>query len=151
MPVTIPANVFINSPNLTIYHKINSEIHNELLHNEEYMTNGIQFTTDQFHDLSEESDKVELNFLQNNIITVKSHLPNIGYYDIELEASKVTSINESNNFYNWYDNDGNLKGLVIADNVSIRKDLKVRGDITAYANNIFSDIRLNTLYLLLSL
>lgn len=48
----------------------------------------------------------------------------------------------SDKFYNWYDPDGSLKGLVIDDNVSIQGELEVRGNITAFANNIFSDIRL---------
>ena len=48
----------------------------------------------------------------------------------------------SDKFYNWYDPDGSLKGLVINDNVSIRKELKVRYNITAFASSMYSDIRL---------
>lgn len=34
MPVTIDTNVFTNSPNLTIYHKINSDDHNNFNDND---------------------------------------------------------------------------------------------------------------------
>ena len=143
MPVTIESDVFTNFSNLTIYHKINSAAHNDFdlpINIEKHMTNGIRFVTGQLHDLYENTEAQP--FLSTNIITVKSHLPNIGYYDIELDDSQIMSITESDKFYNWYDPNGTLKGLVINDNVSIRKELKVKDNITAFASPMYSDIRL---------
>jgi len=140
MPVTIDTNVFTNSPNLTIYHKINSDDHNNFNDNDgSNLTAGIELSKALSHSASEQQS---LAFIKTNTITVKSHLPNIGYYDITLEDSIPKNIIMSDKFYNWYDPDGSLKGLVIDDNVSIQGELEVRGNITAFANNIFSDIRL---------
>jgi len=141
MPVIINASVFTNSSNLTIYHKINSDYHSNFVDDDGCnLTAGIELTKNELHSLK---GNQEANlFLTTNIITVKSHLPNIGYYDIDLVNSKPKNISMSNKFYNWYDPDGSLKGLVIDDDVSIQGELKVKGDITAFDNNIFSDIRL---------
>lgn len=140
MPVTIGTNVFTDSPNLTIYYKINSDDHSNFNDNDgSNLTAGIELTKNVKHSASEQQS---LAFIKTNTITVKSHLPNIGYYDITLEDSIPINIIRSNSFYNWYDPDGSLKGLVIDDNVSIQGELEVRENITAFANNIFSDIRL---------
>ena len=140
MPVTIGTNVFTDSPNLTIYYKINSDDHSNFNDNDgSNLTAGIELSKDVSHSASENRN---LSFLNTNTITVKSHLPNIGYYDITLKNSKPTNIIISDKFYNWYDPNGSLKGLVIDDNVSIQGELEVRENITAFANNIFSDIRL---------
>lgn len=140
MPVIIDPNVFTDSPNLTIYYKINSDDHNNFNNNDDSnLTAGIELTKNVKHSASEQQS---LAFIKTNTITVKSHLPNIGYYDIELVNSIPKNIIMSDKFYNWYDPDGSLKGLVIDDNVSIQGELEVRGNITAFANNIFSDIRL---------
>lgn len=140
MPVTIGTNVFTDSPNLTIYYKINSDDHSNFNDNDgSNLTAGIELTKNVKHSASEQQS---LAFIKTNTITVKSHLPNIGYYDIELVNSIPKNIIMSDKFYNWYDPDGSLKGLVIDDNVSIQGELEVRENITAFANNIFSDIRL---------
>jgi hypothetical protein len=141
MPVTIGASTITD--NLTIYHKINSADHNNFDNNDgSNLTAGIELTKKVLHSASE-SENLNLSFLNTiNTITVKSHLPNIGYYDIELENSIPNDIIMSDKFYNWYDPDGSLKGLVIDDNVSIKGELKVRGNITAFASPMFSDIRL---------
>ena len=122
MPVTIDTNVFTNSPNLTIYHKINSDDHNNFNDNDgSNLTAGIELSKALSHSASEQQS---LAFIKTNTITVKSHLPNIGYYDITLEDSIPKNIIMSDKFYNWYDPDGSLKGLVIDDNVSIHERLK---------------------------
>lgn len=141
MPVTITSDVFRDSSNLTIYHKINSDDHNNFNDNDgSNLTAGIKLTKDVLHSASKQQN---LSFLNTtNTITVKSHLPNIGYYDIELVNSIPKNIIMSDEFYNWYDSDGSLKGLVIDENVSIRKELQVRDNITAFASPMFSDIRL---------
>jgi hypothetical protein len=140
MPVTIGTNVFTDSPNLTIYYKINSDDHSNFNDNDgSNLTAGIELSKNVKHSASEQQS---LAFIKTNTITVKSHLPNIGYYDIELVNSIPKNIIMSDKFYNWYDPNGSLKGLVIDDNVSIQGELEVRENITAFANNIFSDIRL---------
>lgn len=141
MPVTITPDVFRNSSNLTIYHKINSDDHSNFNDNDgSNLTAGIKLTKDVLHSASKQQN---LSFLNTtNTITVKSHLPNIGYYDIELVNSIPKNIIMSDEFYNWYDSDGSLKGLVINDNVSIQGELQVRDNITAFASPMFSDIRL---------
>lgn len=141
MPVIIDSSVFNDSSNLTIYHKINSDAHSNFKDNDgSNLTAGIKLTKDVSHSASKNQNLIFLN--TTNTIIVKSHLPNIGYYDIKLENSTPTYIIMSKKFYNWYDPDGSLKGLVIDDNVSIRKELEVKGNITAFASPMFSDIRL---------
>ena len=141
MPVTIDQS--LSGDNLTIYYKINSTEHNNFIdNNSSNLTAGIELIKDVKHSAS---DQESLAFLRTNtikVIRVKSHLPSIGYYDIKLEDSQIKSITESNKFYNWYNPNGNLKGLVINDNVSIQGELKVRNNITAFASPMFSDIRL---------
>lgn len=141
MPVTIDQNVL--GDNLTIYYKINSTDHNNFIDNDSSnLTAGIELTKNVEHSASEQLDLEFINTNTINTITVKSHLPSIGYYDIELLNSTPNNITESDKFYNWYDPNGTLKGLVINDDVSIQGELKVRNNITAFATTIFSDIRL---------
>ena len=135
------------SSNITILYKKNSSSHSTIKKiNNEILSDGILISKNSTLDLNTSSTNNSfINFIKqitSKNITVKSHLPNIGYYDIVLNSvNSVNSVNKSTKFYNNYYNQ-NLDGLVIDENVSIEGNLFVKDDITAFSTNIPSDIRL---------
>jgi hypothetical protein len=133
--------------NITILYKKNSISHSNITNNNnEILSDGILISKGSSLNLNISSTTNNfINFIKVSLpkkLIVKSHLPNIGYYDIAVSSTNtITSINKSNKFYNNYNN-LNLDGLVINENVSIEGNFFVKGDITAFAINIPSDIRL---------
>jgi hypothetical protein len=130
--------------NITIFYKKNSSAHinvkNTTTNN--ILTDGITIKKSSNLDLLT-STNLFITYIKTapqKIITVKSHIPIIGYYDITITNNIVNSISKSNTFYpnitNIFD------GLVINKAFSVERELFVRGNITAFSTNVPSDIRL---------
>tara|TARA_B110000483_G_scaffold138851_1_gene165908 strand:- start:189 stop:890 length:702 start_codon:yes stop_codon:yes gene_type:complete len=145
-------NVINNCSNLKVkvFYKKNTADHNNIIEDNEQLTDGILIQTDCNLDYLTSGSTDFINFITNieytKTLTVKSHLPNIGYYDIAINtANNINSISKSSYFNNWYDTDGALKGLIIGDTTkhfSVQKDVYVQENITAFDLGIPSDIRL---------
>lgn len=140
-------NVINNCSNLRVkvFYKKNTEGHKNIIYANEQLTDGILIKKGCNLDLVG-ADNDFINFINlgdSKKLTVKSHLPNIGYYDITINNG--ISIEKSVYFNNWYDSDGSLKGLIIGNenkHFSVRKDVYVQENITAFYVRIPSDIRL---------
>lgn len=134
-----------SNPKVKVFYKKNTEGHTDIKKVNEQLTDGILIQKGYNLDLVG-ADNAFINFINDSgsrKLTVKSHLPNIGYYDITINNG--ISIEKSVYFNNWYDSDGSLKGLIIGDenkHFSVRKDVYVQGNITAFDLSIPSDIRL---------
>jgi hypothetical protein len=132
------------SSNITILYKRNSINHIDIKKiNNEILSDGISLQKFCNLDIQTISNPF-ITFIKANgskNIELKSHLPNIGYYNIGIVNNTINTIIKSNNFYTNYNNEI-LNGLVINKSFSIQKDLFVKGDITAFSTNIPSDIRL---------
>lgn len=136
-----------SNPKVKVFYKKNSEDHKNIIKDNERLTDGILIQKNCNLELSGSTDFI--NFITNTgndkTLTVKSHLPNIGYYDINIGSENTISISESVYFNNWYDENGVLKGLIIGNenkHFSVQKEVFVQENITAFATNIPSDIRL---------
>ena len=137
-----------SNPKVKVFYKKNTADHNNIIEDNKKLTDGILIQKGCNLDLI--GSTAFINFITNTeytkTLTVKSHLPNIGYYDIGIDtANNINSISESVYFNNWYDDDGVLKGLIIGDNTkhfSVQKEVYVQGNITAFDVTIPSDIRL---------
>lgn len=135
-----------NNSNIKVFYKQNTAQHNNIkikFENKE-LTDGI--TIQRNCNLNITTFEYDfINYMLNSSlkkIIVKSHLPNIGYYDIFInDASFVYNIKNSDNFYNNYNNN-RLDGLIINKTFSVQGDVLVKGDITAFSTIIPSDIRL---------
>lgn len=130
-----------SNPKVKVFYKKNTADHTNIT------VDGILIKKDL--NLNFDSANDFINFINDSgtkTLTVKSHLPNIGYYDIEIDsANNINSISKSTYFNNWYNDDGVLKGLIIGDTTkhfSVQKDVYVQGNITAFDITIPSDIRL---------
>jgi hypothetical protein len=77
----------------------------------------------------------------NSNLIVKSHLPNIGYYDITINNNIIDNIAISESFTTKYDNDV-LSGLVITNDMSVRDEVIVKENIIAFSTFTSSDIKL---------
>ena len=144
-------NVINNCSNLKIkvfYKKNTEDHHNITTRRTEVLSDGILIQKNILIDIVAPSSNAFSNFITTDQkdLTVKSHLPNIGYYDIKISNTNVASIMKSKYFNNWYDNDGILKGLIIGHagekDFSVQKNVYVRENITAFDVTIPSDIRL---------
>ena len=113
--------------NINVFFKkgCNSNITNN---NAEYLTDGI-------------SIMYNCNININSNLIVKSHLPNIGYYDITINNNIIDNIAISESFTTKY-NDDVLSGLVITNDVSVRDEVIVKEDIIAFSTFTSSDIKL---------
>ena len=136
-----------SNPKVKVFYKKNSEGHKNIEEGGNQLTDGILIQKNCNLELSGSTDFINFitNTGNNKTLTVKSHLPNIGYYDIDTNFENNISISQSAYFNNWYDNDGSLKGLIIGNtnkHFSVQKEVFVQENITAFANNIPSDIRL---------
>ena len=142
--------VINNCSNLRVkvFYKKNTEGHTNIKQDGYQSTDGILIQAGCNLNLNDDGENDFINFINNGDLrklTVKSHLPNIGYYDINIDTTNSTSIWESLYFNNWYDSDGSLKGLIIGNEnkyFSVQKDVYVQGNITAFDSRIPSDIRL---------
>ena len=138
-----------SNPKVKVFYKKNTTEHTAIKYDSKQLTDGILIQQDCNLDLDDGNNDF-ITFIKNtNIIknlTVKSHLPNIGYYDIKINTNNnITSIIKSDYFNNWYDSDGVLKGLIIGNNnkhFSVQKEVFVQGNITAFDLTVPSDIRL---------
>lgn len=145
-------NVINNCSNLKVkvFYKKNTADHNNIIEDSEQLTDGILIQTDCNLDYLGSVNNDFTDFITNigetKTLTVKSHLPNIGYYNIAINTdNNINSISKSVYFNNWYDTDGALNGLIIGDTTkhfSVQKDVYVQENITAFDVSIPSDIRL---------
>lgn len=131
-----------DNSNIKVFYKKNTIEHNNIKFNNKILTDGItiQKNCNLNIDISE-NDFINFTNTSYKTIIVKSHLPNIGYYDIDINDKIVLNIKNSDNFYNNYD-DNILDGLIINKTFSVQGEVLVKGDITAFSTNIPSDIRL---------
>lgn len=134
-----------HNSNIKVFYKKNTVGHNNIKYSSKILTDGI--TIQKNCNLNITTSENENNFIDYMLnsglktIIVKSHLPNIGYYDIVINGISVQNIKISDNFYNNYDNNI-LDGLIINKNFSVQGEVLVKDDITAFSTNIPSDIRL---------
>tara|TARA_Y100000389_G_scaffold130583_1_gene127989 strand:- start:1003 stop:1704 length:702 start_codon:yes stop_codon:yes gene_type:complete len=145
-------NVINDCSNLKVkvFYKKNTADHTHIKYDNKPLTDGILIQRGYNLDYLESGSTDFINFITNTeyikTLTVKSHLPNIGYYNIAINTdNNINSISKSTYFNNWYDTDGVLKGLIIGDTTnhfSVQKDVYVQENITAFDVSIPSDIRL---------
>lgn len=139
-----------SNPKVKVFYKKNKEDHTDIKEGNDQLTDGILIQKGCNLDYLRSSTDFTVNFITNTNyikkLTVKSHLPNIGYYDINIDTDNNISIIESVYFNNWYDEYGKLKGLIIGNDknkhFSVQKEVFVQGNITAFDLTIPSDIRL---------
>lgn len=122
--------------NITVYYKkgCNSNIKNN---KDEYLTDGINIIYNSNININSNLSNININ---SNLI-VKSHLPNIGYYDITINNNIISNIEISESFTTKY-HDNVLSGLVITNDVSIRDEVIVKENIIAFSTFTSSDIKL---------
>lgn len=140
----IVTNDCINS-NIKVFYKKNTVEHNNIKYSSKILTDGItiQKNCNLNIDISENNFiNYMLDTTSLKTITIKSHLPNIGYYDIVINNKSVYDIAISDRFYNNYIDDNILDGLIINETFSVQGEVLVKGDITAFSTTIPSDIRL---------
>ena len=131
-----------DNSNIKVFYKKNTIEHNDIKINNKILTDGI--TIQKYCNLNidiSENDFINFTNTSYKTIIVKSHLPNIGYYDIDINDKNVLNIKNSDNFYNNYD-DNILDGLIINKTFSVQGEVLVKDDITAFSTTIPSDIRL---------
>jgi hypothetical protein len=137
-----------SNPKVKVFYKKNTADHMDIKEGDDQLTDGILIQKGCNLDYLTGSTAFGNFITANNTktLTVKSHLPNIGYYDIEINNTNNISISESVYFNNWYDEDSKLKGLIIGNDknkhFSVQKEVYVQGNITAFDVTIPSDIRL---------
>jgi len=139
-----------SNPKVKVFYKKNTEDHKNIKEGNDQLTDGILIQQGCNLDYLKNGSTDFINFITNTEytkrLTVKSHLPNIGYYDIVIDTTNnINSISKSVYFNNWYGVDSVLKGLIIGDNIkhfSVQKEVYVQGNITAFDLTIPSDIRL---------
>lgn len=139
-----------SNPKVKVFYKKNTEGHKNIKEGNNQLTDGILIKKGCNLNYLELSGNTDFsNFItkdDNKRLTVKSHLPNIGYYDIDISSdNNINSISKSAYFNNGYDENGVLKGLIIGNenkHFSVQKEVFVQENITAFATNIPSDIRL---------
>jgi len=132
-----------NNSNIKVFYKKNTFEHNNIKFENKELTDGISIQKHcNLNITTSENDFIHY-MLNNDVktIIVKSHLPNIGYYDIGINGTSVYDIKKSDNFYNNYDNN-RLDGLIINKTFSVQGEVIVKDDITAFSTTIPSDIRL---------
>ena len=137
-----------SNPKVKVFYKKNTADHKNIEKGNEQLTDGILIQ--KGCNLNFDGNNDFINFINGSgskKLTVKSHLPNIGYYDIAINTdNNINSISKSVYFNNWYDTDDVLKGLIIGHNntkhFSVQKEVFVQGNITAFDLSIPSDIRL---------
>jgi len=118
-----------DSSNITIYYKKNSDFHNSI------NVDGIDIQ----YEISYEDNNLLTTVLDNTLI-VKSHIPSIGYFSFDLNnAQQANNIQSSSVFYNRYDNNI-LDGLEVNYKLSIKDELFVKNNITAFSEAVISDI-----------
>lgn len=136
-----------SNPKVKVFYKKNTEDHIDIKEDNNQLTDGILIKTG-CNLLNFVGDNDFITFINSSVskkLTVKSHLPNIGYYDINIDPNNVISISKSVYFNNWYDTNSELKGLIIGNtskHFSVQKEVYVQGNITAFDLSIPSDIRL---------
>ena len=138
----IVTNDCINS-NIKVFYKKNTVEHNNIKFENKELTDGITIQRNCNLNITTSANDF-IDYMLNSdfkTIIVKSHLPNIGYYDIVINNKFVNDIAISDNFYNNYDNN-RLDGLIINKTFSVQGEVLVKGDITAFSTTIPSDIRL---------
>ena len=131
-----------DNSNIKVFYKKNTIEHNDIKINNKILTDGI--TIQKYCNLNidiSENDFINFTNTSYKTIIVKSHLPNIGYYDIDINDKIVLNIKNSDNFYNNYA-DNILDGLIINKTFSVQGEVLVKDDITAFSTTIPSDIRL---------
>jgi len=140
-----------SNPKVKVFYKKNTADHKNIEKGNEQLTDGILIQKGCNLNYLELTGSTDFsNFItktDNKKLTVKSHLPNIGYYDIGIDnTNNINSISKSVYFNNWYDEDSKLKGLIIGNDknkhFSVQKEVYVQGNITAFDLRIPSDIRL---------
>lgn len=132
-----------NNSNIKVFYKKNTFEHNNIKFENKELTDGITIQKNCNLNFDIPGNNF-IDYMSNSslkIITIKSHLPNIGYYDIGINGTSVFYIKKSDNFYNNYDNN-RLDGLIINKTFSVRGEVIVKDDITAFSTTIPSDIRL---------
>lgn len=134
-----------DNSNIKVFYKKNTVEHNNIKFENKELTDGITIQRDCNLNIITSGDEDNfINYMLNSdlkTIIVKSHLPNIGYYDIDINNKIVSDIVISDKFYNNYDNNI-LDGLIINKNFSVQGEVLVKDDITAFSTTIPSDIRL---------
>jgi len=140
-----------SNPKVKVFYKKNTEDHTDIKEDNDQLTDDILIQKGCNLDYLTSGSTDFITFITNTDytkrLTVKSHLPNIGYYDIGIDnTNNISSISESVYFNNWYDEDSKLKGLIIGNDknkhFSVQKEVYVQGNITAFDLRIPSDIRL---------
>tara|TARA_B100001778_G_C18605022_1_gene639321 strand:+ start:5470 stop:6147 length:678 start_codon:yes stop_codon:yes gene_type:complete len=132
-----------DNSNIKVFYKQNTVQHNHIKFNNKILTDGITIQKYCNLNITTSGDNF-IDYMLNSefkTIIVKSHLPNIGYYDIIINDKFVNDIAISENFYNNYNNNI-LNGLIINKIFSVQGEVLVKGDITAFSTTIPSDIRL---------
>jgi len=135
-----------NNSNIKVFYKQNTAQHNNIkikFENKE-LTDGITIQKNSNLNIIDPENDFITYMLNSSykIIIVKSHLPNIGYYDISIVNKNVSGINISANFNNNYIDNNILDGLIINKTFSVQGEVLVKDDITAFSTTIPSDIRL---------
>tara|TARA_Y100000385_G_scaffold113584_1_gene117869 strand:+ start:1471 stop:2148 length:678 start_codon:yes stop_codon:yes gene_type:complete len=132
-----------DNSNIKVFYKKNTVEHNNIKFENKELTDGITIQRNCNLNITTSANDF-IDYMLNSdfkTIIVKSHLPNIGYYDIVINNKFVNDIAISDNFYNNYDNN-RLDGLIINKTFSVQGEVLVKGDITAFSTTIPSDIRL---------
>ena len=118
-----------DSSNITIHYKKNSDFHNNINVDGIDILDEVNFDTNMLTKIT-----------QVNTLIVKSHIPSIGYFSFDLNSEKqVKDIKSSPIFHNRYDNNI-LDGLEINYKLSIKDELFVKNNITAFSEAVISDI-----------
>lgn len=134
---------YCHNSNIKVFYKKNTVEHNNIKYSSKILTDGI--TIQKHCNLNfdiPENDFIDYMLNTPKTIIVKSHLPNIGYYDININHEFVSNIAISDTFYNNYDDNNILDGLIINKTFSVQGEVLVKDDITAFSTTIPSDIRL---------
>lgn len=127
--------------NINVYYKVNSKLHNQVKQNDEILSHGIlikKLNYIKFDNYLNEFTRY-INSKNLKTLIVKSHLNNIGYFDINIDFNcQIININKSSKFNNHKKDNGEIY-LTINHLVSIQKDLFVKGDVTAFSIFVPSD------------
>tara|TARA_B100000401_G_C52659139_1_gene649292 strand:+ start:89 stop:769 length:681 start_codon:yes stop_codon:yes gene_type:complete len=133
-----------HNSNIKVFYKKNTVEHNNIKYSSKILTDGITIQKNCNLNITTSGDNF-IDYMLNSefkTIIVKSHLPNIGYYDININNKIVSDIVISDKFYNNYIDDNILDGLIINKTFSVQGEVLVKDDITAFSTTIPSDIRL---------
>ena len=136
-----------NSSNITIYYKKNSNSHNNINVDGIDIKDKINFDNNMLTKITEDNTLIDNTLIDNtlidNTLIVKSHIPSIGYFSFDLDdlnsGKQVNNIQSSPVFYNRYDNNI-LDGLEVNYKLSIKDELFVKNNITAFSEAVISDI-----------